>query len=211
MPASAASSACPIHALHSSRVCGWTTLSQRQVRGSREACQRPSSCSAAAARAGRSGPRGPARSTVSTGSDSTLGACRSTSTRAWSASRTSRSSSARASRRSTCPECGAAKVLKQLSTFAVHGAAKVGAAASRARRASGGGCCGGSCGCGLAQAQPRPTGASGRRAYTGGSMDAVERAAALREYAEQTATCTKCALAAGARRSSSAPGARTPT
>ena len=28
-------------------------------------------------------------------------------------------------------------------------------------------------------------------------MDAVERAAALREYAEQTATCTKCALAAG--------------
>jgi uracil-DNA glycosylase family 4 len=28
-------------------------------------------------------------------------------------------------------------------------------------------------------------------------MDAVERAAALREYAEQTGTCTKCALAAG--------------
>jgi uracil-DNA glycosylase family 4 len=28
-------------------------------------------------------------------------------------------------------------------------------------------------------------------------MDAVERAAALREYAEQTATCTKCALAQG--------------
>ena len=28
-------------------------------------------------------------------------------------------------------------------------------------------------------------------------MDAVERAAALREYAEQTATCTRCALAAG--------------
>src|ERR671936_1473440 len=28
-------------------------------------------------------------------------------------------------------------------------------------------------------------------------MDAVERAAALREYAEQTATCTKCALAKG--------------
>ena len=30
----------------------------------------------------------------------------------------------------TCPECGAAKVLKQFSTFAVHGAAKVGVAAS---------------------------------------------------------------------------------
>jgi DNA polymerase len=28
-------------------------------------------------------------------------------------------------------------------------------------------------------------------------MDAVERAAALREYAEQTGSCTKCALAAG--------------
>jgi len=28
-------------------------------------------------------------------------------------------------------------------------------------------------------------------------MDAVERAAALREYAEQTASCTKCALSAG--------------
>jgi uracil-DNA glycosylase family 4 len=28
-------------------------------------------------------------------------------------------------------------------------------------------------------------------------MDAVERAAALREYAEQTATCTRCALAEG--------------
>ena len=28
-------------------------------------------------------------------------------------------------------------------------------------------------------------------------MDAVERAAALREYAEQTSSCTKCALAAG--------------
>ena len=28
-------------------------------------------------------------------------------------------------------------------------------------------------------------------------MDAVERAAALREYAEQTASCTKCTLAAG--------------
>ena len=45
-----------------------------------------------------------------------------------------------------CPECGAGKVLKQFSTFAVHGAAKVSVAPS-APRASGG-CCGGSCGCG---------------------------------------------------------------
>jgi putative FmdB family regulatory protein len=46
----------------------------------------------------------------------------------------------------SCPDCGAANVLKQLSTFAVHGTpAKVGASAEG--RASGGGCCGGSCGC----------------------------------------------------------------
>ncbi len=49
-----------------------------------------------------------------------------------------------------CPECGAAKVLKQLSTFAVHGAtSKPSYAGSRAASAGGGGgCCGGSCGCG---------------------------------------------------------------
>jgi len=46
----------------------------------------------------------------------------------------------------TCPECGAGNVLKQFSTFAVHGTAKVSVAPS-APRASGGGCCGGSCGC----------------------------------------------------------------
>jgi putative FmdB family regulatory protein len=48
----------------------------------------------------------------------------------------------------TCPECGAANVLKQLSTFAVHGAAKPSLAGPSSARASGGGCCGGSCGCG---------------------------------------------------------------
>jgi putative FmdB family regulatory protein len=47
----------------------------------------------------------------------------------------------------TCPECGAAKVLKQFSTFAVHGATK-GSVAGPAPMRSGGGCCGGSCGCG---------------------------------------------------------------
>jgi putative FmdB family regulatory protein len=45
----------------------------------------------------------------------------------------------------TCPECGAAKVLKQLSTFAVHGVASK---PSFAGPSGGGGCCGGSCGCG---------------------------------------------------------------
>jgi putative FmdB family regulatory protein len=46
----------------------------------------------------------------------------------------------------TCPDCGAANVLKQLSTFAVHGASSSKASATVPR--SGGGCCGGSCGCG---------------------------------------------------------------
>jgi putative FmdB family regulatory protein len=46
----------------------------------------------------------------------------------------------------TCPECGAGNVLKQLSTFAVHGSAAPGVAPSAATRS--GGCCGGSCGCG---------------------------------------------------------------
>jgi len=47
----------------------------------------------------------------------------------------------------TCPECGGANVLKQLSTFAVHGtSAKQPSFAGPS--GSGGGCCGGSCGCG---------------------------------------------------------------
>ncbi len=45
----------------------------------------------------------------------------------------------------TCPSCGAAKVLKQLSSFAVAGAR---AAPSFSGPSGGGGCCGGSCGCG---------------------------------------------------------------
>jgi putative FmdB family regulatory protein len=45
----------------------------------------------------------------------------------------------------TCPACGGAKVLKQFSTFAVHGAKKQPSYAGPA--SSGGGCCGGSCGC----------------------------------------------------------------
>ena len=46
-----------------------------------------------------------------------------------------------------CPECGAGKVLKQFSTFAIHGAAKPALSESSGRSARGG-CCGGSCGCG---------------------------------------------------------------
>jgi putative FmdB family regulatory protein len=41
-----------------------------------------------------------------------------------------------------CPECGAGKVLRQLSAFAVAGTS------SKPTFGSGGGCCGGSCGCG---------------------------------------------------------------
>jgi putative FmdB family regulatory protein len=45
----------------------------------------------------------------------------------------------------SCPDCGAGKVLKQLSSFAV-----VGASSQPKFGGSGGagGCCGGSCGCG---------------------------------------------------------------
>jgi putative FmdB family regulatory protein len=46
----------------------------------------------------------------------------------------------------TCPGCGGGNVLRQLSTFAVHGAAKATVAAPAST--SSGGCCGGSCGCG---------------------------------------------------------------
>ena len=70
--------------------------------------------------------------------------CRSTSTCAWSASRTSRSSSGTGSD-PACPDCGAAKVRKQFSVFAAHGTAEQ---PSFGGRAVGGGCCGGSCGCG---------------------------------------------------------------
>jgi putative FmdB family regulatory protein len=41
----------------------------------------------------------------------------------------------------SCPDCGATKVAKQLSTFATIGTAGQ-------TGAFGGGCCGGSCGCG---------------------------------------------------------------
>ena len=42
-----------------------------------------------------------------------------------------------------CPDCAAANVSKQFSTFAVHGAMK-----QPSFGGGGGGCCGGSCGCG---------------------------------------------------------------
>jgi putative FmdB family regulatory protein len=44
----------------------------------------------------------------------------------------------------TCPECGAAKVVKQLSTFALVGTSSK---PSFNTGSGGGGCCGGSCGC----------------------------------------------------------------
>jgi putative FmdB family regulatory protein len=44
----------------------------------------------------------------------------------------------------SCPECGASKVLKQLSVFATHGPPRE---LPSFRGSSGGGCCGGSCGC----------------------------------------------------------------
>ncbi len=44
-----------------------------------------------------------------------------------------------------CPDCGASKVKRQLSVFAATGVA---AQPTFGRSAGGGGCCGGSCGCG---------------------------------------------------------------
>ena len=44
-----------------------------------------------------------------------------------------------------CPDCGAANVRKQFSVFATHGG---GEQSSFGQTAAGGGCCGGSCGCG---------------------------------------------------------------
>jgi putative FmdB family regulatory protein len=43
-----------------------------------------------------------------------------------------------------CPQCGTAKVRRQLSTFAAHGSTPQPSFGGSA----GGGCCGGSCGCG---------------------------------------------------------------
>ena len=47
-----------------------------------------------------------------------------------------------------CPDCGASDVRKQLSVFAAHGSSSELPSFGSAPRASGGGCCGGSCGCG---------------------------------------------------------------
>jgi putative FmdB family regulatory protein len=44
-----------------------------------------------------------------------------------------------------CPDCGQAKVQRQFSVFATHG---TGSPQPSFGASSGGGCCGGSCGCG---------------------------------------------------------------
>jgi putative FmdB family regulatory protein len=44
-----------------------------------------------------------------------------------------------------CPDCAAANVSRQFSSFAVHGVTKPAAVGGGG---GGGGCCGGSCGCG---------------------------------------------------------------
>jgi putative FmdB family regulatory protein len=47
----------------------------------------------------------------------------------------------------SCPDCGASKSKKQFSVFAAHGTARDTGPLGGAT-AAGGGCCGGSCGCG---------------------------------------------------------------
>jgi putative FmdB family regulatory protein len=146
VPALAASSASRTNALHSSRVCGWTTLSHRQVRGSRDASQRRSSCSAASGSRLTIRPTSVGAFHASTVRDTTIRlvpiyeyACMECESHFEELVRST-------DQAVTCPECGAAKVLKQLSSFAVHGVASKPAFSGPA--GGGGGCCGGSCGCG---------------------------------------------------------------
>ena len=47
-----------------------------------------------------------------------------------------------------CPDCGDSNVRKQLSVFAAHGSSKSAQSSFGAGPSAGGGCCGGSCGCG---------------------------------------------------------------
>ncbi len=47
----------------------------------------------------------------------------------------------------TCPGCGAAKVVRQYSAFAVHGATAKPSFSGPSGAGGGGGCCGGGCGC----------------------------------------------------------------
>jgi putative FmdB family regulatory protein len=49
-----------------------------------------------------------------------------------------------------CPDCGSGKAKRQFSTFAAHGLSKPQGSTTQpgVGGASGGGCCGGSCGCG---------------------------------------------------------------
>ncbi|HEY2373001.1 MAG TPA: zinc ribbon domain-containing protein [Gaiellaceae bacterium] len=48
-----------------------------------------------------------------------------------------------------CPDCAATNVAKQFSSFAVHGASRDSAQSKTSPSfGGGGGCCGGSCGCG---------------------------------------------------------------
>jgi len=47
-----------------------------------------------------------------------------------------------------CPDCGSKKAKKQFSVFAAHGTSKQPGFSGPTGVSSGGGCCGGSCGCG---------------------------------------------------------------
>jgi putative FmdB family regulatory protein len=47
-----------------------------------------------------------------------------------------------------CPECGQSDVRKQLSVFAAHASSSQSSFGSGPAPRAGGGCCGGSCGCG---------------------------------------------------------------
>ena len=137
-PASTRASASSIQACHSSRVCGWTIGSQRQTRGSRDASQRSSACRCASGSSRTIRP-----SSVGVGQRSTTPgqytrgmpiyeyACMECEDHFDELVRSD-------DQVITCPSCNATDVLKQISAFAVHGAA-----AKPSFGGSGGGCCGG--------------------------------------------------------------------
>jgi putative FmdB family regulatory protein len=47
-----------------------------------------------------------------------------------------------------CPDCGASRVVRQLSVFAAHGGVADAGPVLSSGGGGGGGCCGGGCGCG---------------------------------------------------------------
>ena len=98
----------------------------------------------------------------------------------------------------TCPSCGAAKVLKQLSAFAVIGA-RPSPASPRARAAAGAAAAAAAAATEACRAAVDHVTRSARPAGSGRTVSAMsaELPATLREVASGAAGCVRCALHAG--------------